>query len=694
MPHESDTLSAELQALLDASPDAVLVVDRAGTVVALNRRTEALFGITADHLRGEPVETLLPERLRGAHRAARSGYTKAPTVRAMSTRRGLMGLRADGTEFPVEISLTPVVGSVSGLVMAVVHEVGARPTLEQALAPSDRTTAALDAIPDAIVMTDTGGRVDFLNQSAERLTGWNRDSARGRPVSEILPLTGDSGEVLPSPVTECLRSGAPRACEATLPAGPERESRVLDISTTPVHDPSGGISGTAVLARDVTQARTIARRLSHEATHDSLTDLVNRTEFERRLERALASSATDRAEHALGFIDLDGFKRVNDTCGHLAGDQLLRRLSDLMRERMRSRDTLARLGGDEFGMLLEHCPLPEAVRIAEEIRAAIHAYRFVFGGQTHTVGASIGIARIRTGEQPDDIMRAADSACYAAKRRGGNRIQVYDRRQTSARGSRNADRVQRIRSAIEEDRLLLYAQAVLPLNGAKAGMPLLEVLLRLDEGRQDPLLPGAFLPIASRQGLMPSIDRWVLRGALRRLSEWRRRYPGVAPPVVAINLGEETVSGGKAGELVRQALSGSGVLPASLCFEIPESVATTHGTATERLARELRAAGCRITLEHCGSGMGAFTLLRRLQVDFLKIAGSVVQNIARGPIDRVLAVALVEIGHALGLGTIGAEAENPETLACLRGLGVDCAQGYGVGRPEPLDTALGRLVAQ
>jgi diguanylate cyclase (GGDEF)-like protein/PAS domain S-box-containing protein len=577
-------------------------------------------------------------------------------------------------------------------VMAVVHEVGPRPALE-ALAPSDHTTAALDAIADAILMTDRRGNIDFLNRSAERLTGWSQQAARGRMVPEVLPLTGEAGELLPCPVTECLRSGMPGTCGAVLPAGPGRESRVLDISTTAVHDPSGAVTGCAVLARDVTQARRIARQLSHQATHDALTGLVNRAEFEHRLERAIAGAETDRVDTALCFIDLDGFKRVNDTSGHLAGDHLLRQLSDLMRERMRSRDTLARLGGDEFGMLLEHCPLAEAARIAEEIRTAIGAHRFVFGEQTHTVGASIGIAPITGQEEVEDFVRAADSACYLAKRRGGNRIQVYDRRQARARSSRNLDWVRRLRAAIEEDRLLLFAQALVPLDGAKERIPRLEVLLRLDEGQQEPLLPDAFLSVANRHGLMPSIDRWVIRRAVGRLSDWRRRHAGAELPVIAINLGEETVSSGKAGELVRQALSGSGVRPGSLCFEITESVATIHGTASERLMRELRAAGCRIALEHCGSGMGAFTLLRRVQVDCLKIAGSVVRGLARDPIDRVLAGAVVGIGRALGIATIGAQADSAETLAFLRELGVDYAQGYGIERPQPLDAALERLVA-
>ncbi len=675
-PH-SQELSADLQALLDASPDAVLIVDRTGAIVAINRRTEILFATTAEQLRGRPVETLLPERLREAHAAARSAYSRTPTVRAMSARGGLMGLRGDGSEFPVEVSLTPVIGSPEGLVIAVVHAVATR-------------TGALDAIADAVFTTDAAGNLDYLNRAAEELTGWSREAASGRPLGEVLPLLGESGAEPPEdPVTRCLRSGLPGgACEARTPGRPGHDSRALDISTTPIRDGSGAVTGATVVARDVTHARLIARQLSHQASHDALTGLVNRGEFERRLGRALASAAEEGVEHALCFLDLDGFKRVNDACGHLAGDELLRQLSDIMLERMRSRDTLARLGGDEFGIILEHCRLPRAARIAEDLRAAICAHRFGFNGETYAVGASIGIVPIRAGEQPSDLLRAADSACYLAKRRGRNRIQLHDRRQRVPKTLRNRDWVRRVLAGIEDDRFRLHAQPLLPLDGPSGRPPRLELLLRLEQAKGDPLLPGAFLPAASRHGLMPRVDRWVIHRAVRGLSEWQRAYPGLEPPTLALNLADQTVIGGEVVGMVQEALAAAGVKPDVLCFEIAESVAAADAAASIRLVSELRAAGCQVTLEHCGSGMVAFTLLRRLPVHYLKIAGHLVRGLARDPVDRALATALNEVGHALGLATIGVEVESPEVLAWLRRLGVDHAQGYSIGRPEPFDAAL------
>jgi diguanylate cyclase (GGDEF)-like protein/PAS domain S-box-containing protein len=694
MTRDSHALAPELQAVLDASPDAVLIVDRSGRVVALNRRAATVFATTAERLRGQPVETLLPERVREAHASARAAYASLPTVRAMSTRSGLMGLRADGTEFPVEISLTPVVGSAAGLVIALVHEVASRLPVEAAITGTGRAVEALDAISDAILTTDADGTVDFVNRAAEELTGLTQDSTRGRPLCEVLPLIDEaSGAPLASPVATCLRGGAPRSsCEAVLPARPGQDSRALDLSTTPIRDSSGAVIGAAVVARDVTHARLIARQLTHQATHDALTGLVNRIEFEQRLARALASAAEEHSEHVVCFLDLDGFKKINDACGHLAGDELLRQLSQVMRDRMRSRDTLARLGGDEFGLLLEHCRLPRAERIAEEVRKAICDYRFTFGTETYGVAASIGVVPIRPGiRRPSDVVRAADAACYLAKRSGGNRIQVSAPRRQVDGVERDHEWSRRVLSAVRENRFRLYAQSVRPLDHGDARSPRLELLLRLDEGPGEPLSPRAFLPAARRQGLMPIVDRWVVREAVRQLSDWQRAHPGAEPVTVAINLDDETVTAGKALTLVHRELAKTGVWPQALCFEVSESVVVAHPAMSAKLLHDLRAVGCQTTLEHCGSGMAAFTLLRRLQPDYLKIAAHIVRGLVRDPVQRALATALNEVGHVLGLKTIGVQVEGPGVLACLRRIGVDYAQGFGIGRPEPLEDAIARF---
>jgi diguanylate cyclase (GGDEF)-like protein/PAS domain S-box-containing protein len=671
----------------------VLLVNRSGVIVSLNGRAEAMFGATAGEMRGRPVEVLLPARFRAAHLKARTEYGKAPTLRPMSARRGLMGQRVDGAEFPVEISLTPVAGSAEGLVMAVVHDVSARTRVETAIGPGGRVTEALDAIPDAVLVTDAAGNVDFLNRSAEELTGRGLAAARGLSLGAVLPLIAEPMDgSLTDRIAACIREGAPtEAWEAVLPATPGRERRTLDVSIGPLRDGSGAVTGAAIIARDVTRARHIAKELAHQATHDPLTGLVNRSEFERRLTRAL--TATGDGEHALCFLDLDGFKAVNDACGHSAGDELLRQLSALMRERMRARDTLARLGGDEFGVLLEHCGLTRASRVADEIRKAVTGHRYTCGEATYRLGVSIGIVPVRTGGRPREVLRQADSACYVAKRAGGNRIQVQDLRASSTATHRAGEWLQSVLRAAEESRLRLYAQPMVPLAGGNGVVPRLELLLRLDNGHGELVPPAGFLPTARRHGLMPAVDAWVVQRATEELSRWQRTHSRIDLPTVAVNFADETVADGEAVAVISQVLEGTGVPAKALCVEIGESAVIADPVRAADLLRGLRTAGCQTAVEHCGTGMAAFTLLQGLALDYLKIAGHVVRGLSRDPITRILASALNQIGHTLGLRTIGAEAEDEGAIAALREIGVDLAQGFCVGRPVPLETALDSLNA-
>ncbi len=385
-----------------------------------------MFGISARELQGRPIEVLLPERFRAAHVKARTTYAEAPTVRAMSARSGLTGLRADGSEFPVEVSLTPILGSPDGAILAMVRDVGARSRLEAAMARDGRAIEALDAMPDAVLVTDASGGIELLNRAAEELTGYHLASARGLGIDRLLPAPAEAGQSpLAGMIAACLAGGPPVAAyELSWPPAYGGHERTLDVSISPLRRPPGDMTGAAVIVRDVTHARRMAKALAHQATHDALTGLVNRREFERRLTRAVERAAGGRGDYALCFLDLDGFKRVNDASGHLAGDELLRELSGVMRDRMRARDTLARLGGDEFGVLLEHCGLAEAARIADEIREAVATHVFTCGEATYPLGVSIGVVAIRGDRRPGEILRAADTACYAAKRAGGNRVQV------------------------------------------------------------------------------------------------------------------------------------------------------------------------------------------------------------------------------------------------------------------------------
>lgn len=282
------------------------------------------------------------------------------------------------------------------------------------------------ALPDAVLITDQNGRLEFLNPAAEHLTHHGQQDAQGKPLAEILPLGADvDAAPLESPAAACLREGrAMQPFVARLLTG-RAAGRVVEVSAAPLRSSDETLDGAILVVRDVTRARLETRRLAHRATHDALTGLVNRAEFERRLRRAFAGATQRQAEHVIGFLDLDRFKRINDTCGHLSGDQLLRQLSALISNKIRARDTVARLGGDEFGILLEHCTQAEGTRIGNDIRRAISRHTFICDDTTHRVGVSVGLVSLHGQSSPLEALRLADSACYLAKHAGGNRVQVH-----------------------------------------------------------------------------------------------------------------------------------------------------------------------------------------------------------------------------------------------------------------------------
>jgi Amt family ammonium transporter len=324
---------------------------------------------------------------------------------------------------------------------------------------------------------------------------------------------------------------------------------------------------------------------------------------------------------------------------------------------------------------------------------AITAHRFTWGDTTYQVGVSIGIVPIRTGGRPREILRAADSACYVAKRAGGNRVQVQDLRVPSAETLSEREWLRKVRHAAEEGRFRLYAQPLVALAGGNGAMPRLELLLRLDDGGGELVPPAGFLPTARRHGLMPHVDEWVVRRAAEGLARWQRAHLGANPPTVAVNLADETVAGGDAVVVISRVLAEAGVAAKALCLEIGESAVVADRARAAGMLRALRDAGCQTAVEHCGTGMAAFTLLQGLALNYLKIAGHVVRGLARDPLSRILAGALNQVGHSLGLRTIGAEAEDEGAIAALREIGVDLVQGFYVGRPEPFETALDRLGA-
>jgi diguanylate cyclase (GGDEF)-like protein/PAS domain S-box-containing protein len=543
----------------------------------------------------------------------------------------------------------------------------------------------LASIGDAVITTDASAGITYLNAVAEHLTGWDDATARGRPLAEVFQ-TLDEATRGPAEdlVGRCLRGEEPvgPANRCLLVSRDGRELNI-DMSVAAIRDSDAVSIGVVLVFRDVTEERKLAQQLSHQATHDTLTGLVNRPEFERRLSHLL-ESANPHAPHALLYLDLDQFKVVNDTCGHAAGDDLLRQIAALLRTKLRARDTLARLGGDEFGVLLEHCNVNEATRIANSLRELLQGFRFGWNERSFTIGVSIGLVPIaRAGETLAGVFSAADVSCYAAKEKGRNRVHVYQA-EDSVLAQRDGEMrwMPRIQEALADERFRLYYQPIVPVGPDAPDGAHGEILIRMLDEAGRIVLPGAFLPAAERYGLMLALDRWVVRRSLGALSA----DPDTRGDVTfAINISGQSLGAADFLDYVTDQINATRVAPRSLCFEITETSAVSELAHALRFIDTLKGLGCRFALDDFGTGLSSFSYLKTLPVDYLKIDGVFVTNLAADEVDQAMVEAVHHVGHMMGLETIAEWVESPAILAKLRQIGVNYGQGYALGRPRPLE---------
>jgi diguanylate cyclase (GGDEF)-like protein/PAS domain S-box-containing protein len=551
----------------------------------------------------------------------------------------------------------------------------------------ERLQVTLASIGDGVIRTDNAGSIDYLNPVAEKLTGWTAEEALGRPVGEVFRVVDETTRMpLADPVRRCLDESkvVESPGHALLLSADGKEYSIRD-SAAPIFDPEGAPVGAVVVFKDVTQLRGMEREMIYLASHDALTGLINRREFEVRLKRALRNARSDGRQHVLLYLDLDEFKVINDTCGHLAGDEMLQQITALLRSRVRRSDTLARLGGDEFGVLLEDCPIDQARQIAEEIRRTVREFRFRHKDQMFEVGVSIGFVPIdRNSSDLAQVMSSADAACYLAKEEGKNRVHEYEMDDTTvAERYGEMQWIHRIHGAFEDRRFRLFYQFIQPLGDGAGRELLCEVFLRMLDRAGKIIAPAAFIPAAERYRLIESLDRWVVKTAFRALAEAQRRE--VSRPVLfALNISGQAL--GEEGFLafVVEQLEESGVDPRRICFEITETAAIGKLDAAIHFMTLLKAKGCRFILDDFGSGLSSFSYLRDLPVDFLKIDGEFVQNMLDDRVKRAMVESINQIGHVLGIQTIAEWVENRQTLEALKELGVDYAQGYWLARPQPL----------
>jgi len=548
-----------------------------------------------------------------------------------------------------------------------------------------RLRVTLRSIGDGVITTDREGKVEFLNPVAEGLTGWTAEEARGKPIAQVFHVVSeDSHRAVENPVAISLAEertvGLP---ERSLLIARDGNEFAVEDSTAPIRDLQGNSLGAVVVFHDVTTQRRMATEINFRATHDALTGLLNRSEFEERLTRTLARVKDGATDMALLYIDLDQFKLVNDACGHSVGDHLLRQIGGALQRCIRDRDTLARLGGDEFGVILEHCPAEQAQRIAQQICDRVEEFRFVHDQRRFRLGVSVGLVPIDAhwpGEAA--LLQAADACCYAAKEAGRNRVHAWletDRTLSSHAGKTHW--ASRIETALEENRFVLYAQKILPLAPSGQGSHC-EILMRMIDDDGSLVLPGAILPAAERFHMMPRIDRWVLRTILDWMADHRDELADAE--LIAVNLSGQSL-GDKAFHRYALDLIGSTRCDVrKLCFEVTETSAIANLEDAAEFVRFMRGLGVRSALDDFGSGAASFGYLKTLPVDFLKIDAQFIRNIIGNPLDDVAVRCFRDVAAVLGIQTIAESIEDEATRERLLEIGIDFGQGFAMHRPEAL----------
>jgi diguanylate cyclase (GGDEF)-like protein len=529
--------------------------------------------------------------------------------------------------------------------------------------------------------------IDYMNEAAEQLLESKRSMAIGKTLIDLVALVDESdGQSLGDPVALCLaeRRRVNLGRRALLIAKQSKREFSTELTASPIRGTDRETAGCVIIFHDVTEMRGLAREMSYQASHDPLTGLVNRAEFGRRLAQALDSPHGEHVSHVVCYLDLDRFKAVNDSCGHMVGDNLLREIASLLRDQVRDSDTVARLGGDEFAMLLIGCPLDKARQIAEDVCQAVSAYTFTWQDRAFDLGVSIGLVEIdHESGTAETALSAADSACYIAKQQGRGRIHVYSARdELKARERGEIQWLQRVQNALKDNLFELYVQSIIATRGRVDTGPAAEILLRMTDESGRPVLPAQFLSAAERYQLMSHLDRWVVRAALTSLASDTPHLPEGRS--CSINLSGQTLADDEFLDYVVDLLDHTGVDPAKVCFEVSETAVMNNIEHARRFINVLHGMGCRFALDNFGSGIGSFSQLRHLSIDYLKVDGSFTRDVEVAGVSRDMLTATVNLSKSLDFLVIAEQVEDQSAFDALRELGVDFIQGYIVERPHPL----------
>jgi len=670
------------QRLVETVHDAVLVHRKA--ILFANARFLSLLGMKSPDVVGRPLtEFVAPEYVELVENNLRRRLAGESAAERYEIE--LMDRQGQVTRVELSSTLIDSAGEPALLLTALEMMPGAIPT---EVSQKPRAMATLDAMGESVITVDAEGRIDYINHSAELLLSQQVNQVLGKTFADVASLVDENDRrKLDDPVQKALGSTGrvTAARRAVLVPASGGNERYVEISVTPLQLEGKDSSGLVLVLHDTSELRGLTRQMTYQASHDALTGLVNRREFERRLQEALDSAQTGDAGHALCYLDLDHFKVVNDTCGHTAGDNMLREIASLIKDTVRDSDTVGRIGGDEFALLLVGCPLEKARQIADNVVRSVNDYRFVWKDKIFNVGVSIGLVEIgRDSGTIEDIMNSADSACYVAKKQGGLHVHVYSaREEANARHSGEIQWLLKLQGALRDNKFELYYQPIVHARAGGMSGPALEVFVRLaGEGGQPAAPPAEFIRAAERYRLMPHVDRWVVQAVLSALGRGGLKLPPGRS--VAINIAGQTLGDAEFLEFVVDCFDHTGANPGDICFEVTEASVVANLDHAQRFLGVLHGMGCEFALDNFGRGLSSFSTLKTLPMDYLKIDGSFIKNLAGDAVNQAMVAAMIELSRSLNFRVVAEHVEDQWALDTVTGMGIDFVQGFMVGRPQPL----------
>jgi len=671
-----------LQSIINKVPDLISVRDVDGRIILVNEAVEKLYGSNADEIigkydkdiRGCPwkteslieLDTLLIEK------------TQKKTILEEST------IDEKGKKLWLQTTIQPFDTANNEIrLLSISSNITPRRQTQQKLIQSDKRFKDFTEIAANIFWElDENLNYTYISGSIKKLIGSSSVYPLGKNYNTLFSNSKKCELDIDAYQKLLLKKESISNFTFNVKNN-NKEIDIFRINAKPIFDMHKQFVGYRGVIRSITEEKALLERIAYDAKHDSLTGLVNRKEFDKQLKRILKKSKDTEEESVLCYLDLDHFKVVNDAAGHSAGDKLLVQLTNILQDKVRSSDIVARLGGDEFGIILESCPLDNAITVCEEILNSIHQFVFVKDHQSFSVSVSIGVAMITNNSSNEAvIMSQADMACYRAKELGRNQMHVAHTDDTAIiERSSEFTYVSAITDAINNDRLFLMKQPIVPINNKEDKAYHYEVLSRILDEKNNIIPPNEFIRIAERYGMITSVDRFVIKKSF----QYHMQAHNNDKDVISINLSGNTISDPYILEFIKNEIEKHNINPSSICFEITETAAISSIKKAINIIKDLKEVGVMFALDDFGSGLSSFGYLKDLPVDFLKIDGAFVQNIVNSEKDRAIVKSINEVGKSMGMQTIAEFVENDQILEILSDIGVDYAQGYGIGKPERVE---------